>query len=255
MPKSMLIVYEPINKFGRMSEYWKNYIEFYEEYWGGPTSPYGVWFGNEYSDFRNKLSKFLNVEWDEVQDCLFMKGGDGNYLISPLRSFKNTYILDSDNYIPLQWFILFDDKERKFFYTHLGFGRIHYGTDLKESLRRIDKADGIIDDFAARHGEGESPPALLMKLKKIQSDLFVLRAWLSEFDTSSYVVLDYGEICSFISPYTLNMDHSSKDAWDILDNLKKENIEESQRILNSLLQKWESAKQKILTDVLKNDVQ
>jgi len=137
----------------------------------------------------------------------------------------------------------------------LGFGRIHYGTDLKESLRRIDEADGIIDDFAARHGEGESPPVLLMKLKKIQSEMFILKTWLSEFDMSSYVVLDYGEICSFLSPYTLNMDHSSKDIWEMLNNLKMENMGESQRILNSLLQRWESAKQKILTDVLKNDVQ
>lgn len=255
MPKSMLIVYESINKFGRMTEYWKNYITFYEEYWGGPTSPYGVWFGNEYIEFRDKLSKFLNIERDELQDCLFMRGNDGNYLISPLRSYKNPYILNSDNYIPLHWFILFDDKERKFFYTHLGFGRIHYGTDLKECLRRIDEADGIIDDSTATHDESDNPPAMVMKLKKIQSEIFILKTWLSEFDMSSYVVLDYGEICSFISPYALNMDHSSKDIWEMLNNLKMENMGESQRILNSLLQRWESAKQKILTDVLKNDVQ
>jgi hypothetical protein len=253
MPKSTLIVYEPIDKFGRMSEYWSKYISFYKEYWGGPTSPYGVWFGDEYRDFQYKLSKFLEV--DEIHDCLFMKGSDGKYLISPLRLFKNKYMLHSDNHIPLQWFILFEDDERKFFYTHMGFGRIHYGTDLKQSLNRIDKADGIIEDSITAHSEATEQSAFLMKLKRIQSDLFELRAWLSEFDTLSYLVLDYGELCTFINPYTLNMDHSSKEAWNMLSNLNNGNIGESRRILNSLLEKWETVKKKVSADILKKDIQ
>ena len=253
MPKSTIIVYEPIEKFGRMSEYWGKYISFYEEYWGGPTSPYGVWFGDEYDDFQYKLSKFLDV--DEIQDCLFIKGSGGKYLISPLRSFKNKYMSHSDNHIPLQWFILFEDDERKFFYTHMGFGRIHYGTDLKQSLNRIDKADRIIEDSITRHRKATDQSAFLMKLKKIQSGLFELRTWLSEFDSHSYVVLDYGELCSFISPYTLNMDHTSKELWNMLSNLNRDNIEESRQILNSLLQKWETVKQKVTGEILKNEIQ
>jgi hypothetical protein len=253
MPNSALMVYEPIDKFGRMSEYWSKYISFYEKYWGGPTSPYGVWFGDDYRDFQYNLSKYLEV--DKIQDCLFMKGSDGKYLISPLRSFKNKYMLHSDNHIPLQWFILFEDNERKFFYTHMGFGRIHYGTDLKQSLSRIDKADRIIENSITTHKEATEQSAFLMKLKKIQSDLFELRAWLSEFDTFSYLVLDYGELCSFISPYTLNMDHSSKEVWDMMNNLDNGNIVESKRVLNSLLQKWETIKQKVSEDILKNDIQ
>lgn len=67
MAKSMLIVYETVDRFGRMSEYWKRYVNFYEEYWGGPTSPYGVWFGNEYNDFREKLSGALQVPDEEIR--------------------------------------------------------------------------------------------------------------------------------------------------------------------------------------------
>lgn len=251
----MLIVYEPIDRFGRMSEYWRNYISFYEEYWGGPTSPYGVWFGNDYNDFRTRLSDFLGVEEDGIQDCLFMKGSLGDYLISPLRSFKNDYILDSDNCIPAHWFIPFRDEERKFFYTHLGFGRIHYGADVMKCIARIDEADGIIGDVTTEFADSENDSALFMKLKKIQSDIYELKAWLSEFDPSGYVVLDYGELCSFLSPYSLNIDHSSRDIWSILENLKNNNMEESRQALNSIFQKWETVKQQVSTAALKNDLQ
>lgn len=249
MAKSMLIVYEPVDRFGRMSEYWKRYVNFYEQYWGGPTSPYGVWFGNEYSDFREKLSSVLEVPDEEIQDCLFMKGKDGGYLISPFRSFKNAYILDSDNYIPLPWFIPFDDGEREFFYTHMGFGRIHYATGLGKGASRINEADRIIEDSFKRYGGEENSHPLFMKLKKIQSGLFSLKSWLSEFDEEGYLVLDYGELCSFLSPYTLNSDRSSKEIRDMLSNLEKDDMEQCRLALGLFLQKWETVKQKVTSDI------
>ncbi|HML95204.1 MAG TPA: hypothetical protein PKC29_07210 [Thermodesulfobacteriota bacterium] len=249
MAKSMLIVYESVDRFGRMSEYWKRYINFYEEYWGGPTSPYGVWFGNEYNDFRERLSCALRVPDEEVRDCLFMKSKDGGYLISPLRSFKNAYMLDSDNCIPPPWFILFDDSEREFFYTHMGFGRVHYGTALGKGLGRIDEADRIIEESFKKYGGEENAHSLFMKLKKIQSGLFELRTWLSEFDEAGYLVLDYGELCSFLSPYTLNGDRSSKEIWDVLSNLEKNDMEQCRLVLGLFLQKWQTIKQKVSEDI------
>ncbi|MCC6711736.1 MAG: hypothetical protein IT344_00090 [Candidatus Dadabacteria bacterium] len=249
MAKSMLIVYEPIDKFGRMSEYWKRYINFYEEYWGGPTSPYGVWFGNEYNDFRGRLSSALRVPDEEIEDCLFMKSKGGGYLISPFRSFGNAYILDSDNHVPLHWFILFDDSEREFFYTHMGFGRVHYAAGLKNGAGRIDEADRIIEESFKKYGGEENAHPLFMKLKKIQSGLFELRTWLSEFDEAGYLVLDYGELCSFLSPYTLNNDRSSKEIWDALSNLEKKDLEQCRLVLGLFLQKWQTVRQKVSEDI------
>lgn len=251
----MLIVYEPIDRFGRMSEYWKRYVNFYEQYWGGPTSPYGVWFGNEYNDFREKLSNALQVPDEEIQDCLFMKAKDGGCLISPFHSFKNAYILDADNHVPLPWFIPFDDSEREFFYTHMGFGRIHYGADLRNGVKRINDADGIIEDSLRKYGGEENPHPLPMKLKKIQSELFGLKSWLSEFDEGSHLVLDYGELCSFLSPYTLNSDRSSKEIWDVLSNLKDDDMEQCRLILGLFLQKWETIKQKISGEITERGAQ
>ena len=253
MAKSTLIIYEPIEKFGKMSEYWEKYIYFYESYWGGSTSPYGVWFGEDYLDFQDKLSEFLKV--DKIQDCLFMKGEKGNYLISPLRSFKNKYIIDSDNIIPLEWFFLFEGEERKFLYTRMGFARIHYGSDLNKCFKRIRKADEIIESSILKNKREIKNSKFFKKISEIQSRIYELGVWLSEFDEGSYLVLDYGEICSYISPYTLNLDYTSNDVWTMLSDLKKSNIEKSSETLNLLIEKWDKIKQIVTSEVFNNDIQ
>jgi len=84
MATSNLIIYEPLQVFGTESDYWKSYIEFYELYWGGPPSPFGVWFGNEYENFQKSLSERINVEQSEIKDCYFLKDEDGSYYIAPM---------------------------------------------------------------------------------------------------------------------------------------------------------------------------
>ena len=75
--QSLLIVYEPFDSFVENKGYWNEYITFYENYWGGPTSPYGVWFGKEYETFREALTNYLGIDDHEIEDCFFMKDKDG----------------------------------------------------------------------------------------------------------------------------------------------------------------------------------
>ena len=81
MAISSLLIYEPIDSFRDKAYYWKEYAKFYEQYWGGPTSPLGVWFGNEYEAFRESLSKHLGMDKEEIEDCYFMKDKEGEYYV------------------------------------------------------------------------------------------------------------------------------------------------------------------------------
>ena len=132
MAISSIFIYEPIDSFRDKSYYWKEYIEFYEKYWGGPTSPFGVWFGNEYENFRNSLSSHLEMDMEEIEDCYFMKDSDGKYFVSPMYSKANSS--HSENIIPIDWFILFSEEEKKTLYTHWGFNAISYDTRVDKAL-------------------------------------------------------------------------------------------------------------------------
>ena len=116
MATSTLVVYEPLISFGENGEYWKEYSAFYEKYWGGPTSPFGVWFGNEYENYRTALSEHLGMDDENIQDCFFLKK-DEDYYVAPLKD--STNVFSFENSIPPEWFVLFDESERKNFYSHL----------------------------------------------------------------------------------------------------------------------------------------
>ena len=55
MPSCCLQIYQRLSHFKDDKDYWVEYTDFYERFWGGPTSPYGLWFGNEYVTFQNAL--------------------------------------------------------------------------------------------------------------------------------------------------------------------------------------------------------
>ena len=62
MPSCYLQVYEKLTSVHKDYDYWREYTSFYESYWGGPTSPYGIWFGNEYETFENNLADHLQID-------------------------------------------------------------------------------------------------------------------------------------------------------------------------------------------------
>lgn len=102
MANSILVVYEPLEEVLYNRNYWKEYIDFYEKYWDGPSSFQSVWFGNEYDYFRDGLSNHLGLDKDLIEDCFFIKEKDEKYYISPLTTNANPYVLGSENYIPTE---------------------------------------------------------------------------------------------------------------------------------------------------------
>ena len=67
MPSCYLQVYEKLTSVHKDYDYWREYTSFYESYWGGPTSPYGIWFGNEYETFENNLADHLQIDKKDLK--------------------------------------------------------------------------------------------------------------------------------------------------------------------------------------------
>ncbi|MGI9533442.1 MAG: hypothetical protein ACR2NW_00690 [Thermodesulfobacteriota bacterium] len=238
MAISTLVVYEPLDSFGEQSEYWLEYSRFYEKYWGGPTSPFGVWFGNEYENYRKALSDHLILEDDEIKDCFFLKKGEDQYFIAPLSDSEN--IFSFENSIPLEWFVLFDQNERKNFFSHWGFNTIHYDASLDDAKKRLEKGGEIIRDVIS---SGIEIP-FIGYLNYLNEGVDNLRGWLNKFTMSGFIVLNYGDICTFIHLLTLQSENSVEEIKNFLELLEKKKIEEADSVLRIFSQKWEDIRHK-----------
>ena len=129
------MVYQNLKNITEEKEYWDKYIKFHELYWDGPNASQNVFYGNEYEEYRSSLSKYLEVEPDIIKDCLFTKHENGEYFLTPLGVDSDKYIMESENIIPPHWFLMFENSEKKFFYSHAGDGAvqpdgIYYNTEI-----------------------------------------------------------------------------------------------------------------------------
>ncbi|MFA9408115.1 MAG: hypothetical protein ACERKJ_04685, partial [Candidatus Dadabacteria bacterium] len=80
-----------------------------------------------------------------------MKNEEGKYFVAPMYSKSNT--AHSENIIPIDWFVLFSEEERKSLYTHWGFNAIHYDTSIDTALDRIKQALQILSGCLEKHEE------------------------------------------------------------------------------------------------------
>ena len=139
MPFCCLQIYEKLEDIKKNKDYWSRYIDFYEDYWGGPPSPHGVWFGNEYPNFQESLSDRLSINKQDIKECLFIKENNEYYnsLSGPYENNKS-YAFLVDNVVPIHWFFLFSKDQKKTFKSHYGFGSIHYTNNLVSAQKKID---------------------------------------------------------------------------------------------------------------------
>ncbi len=250
---STLVVYEPLDGFKDKTYYWQQYIEFYEQYWGGPTSPYGVWFGNEYQAFRDALANFLDMDEKEVEDCFFMKDKEGKYYLAPLAT--NSNMLASYNTIPIHWFVPFRESDRKSLYTHWGFNAIHYDTRIGTALENFKKATEIIEKYLSRADSGQADKVLSSTLNTLKNDIHTTVMWLSGFNATGFLLLNYGDLCSVIHPLTLKNEQSVQQIQNFLGYLDSNHIEQAQSELNVVMQKWEDIRMKASGEISRDTLQ
>lgn len=238
MAQSALMVYEPLDSIREGAEYWREYINFYEKFWDRPASPKSTWWGAEYDEFRRSLADALGIETDEIRDCFFTKK-DGRYLVCGISGRVNFNIVSSENRVPFEWLLAFDENGRNFFYTHAGFGAVHhdsiyYAENIGTATERLASAREAV----AKIGEAVSRFPELGRLEALPRKITEMNGWLRGFDPAGEIVLNYGEICSFITQDSMKNENSVGELNGIVAKLEKGDFEGAESGLRFLNAKW-----------------
>lgn len=248
MAISVLMIYEPIDSTRDKQNYWKSYVSFYEKYWDGPATPQSSWFGQEYENFRKSLSEQLGIDKKEIQDCFFMKDEEENCYVTPIAASQtNVNIFSSANFIPFEWFLMYEGNQKKYFYTHTGFGAIqhdaiYYNARIEQAIRNLKDSLELIEKSLKKSDGVSTNSVLKHTFSKISEGIEVLLGWLSGFDLRSFILLNYGEICAHIEPESMKNEDSVSEIKQALMMSAEGNTEYAHRSLKILISKWEEIK-------------
>jgi len=232
MPACYLQVYENLEKSSKNKEYWREYTSFYESYWGGPTSPYGIWFGSEYENFEKSLADHLNMEIKDLKQCLFIKENDEYYICpSDLNENKQNYSFLVNNLVPIHWLMLFNENQKKVFKTHWGFGAIHYTSTIIDSLSSI-------NEFFNLNINQNKNEKFTENFKNILADLKDTENWLTGFDKDSILILNFGDLLANLPQNSLDKEDSVSILNDIKELIKEESYNEAEKVFNFLIERW-----------------
>jgi hypothetical protein len=128
-------------------------------------------------------------------------------------------IMHSPWHVPVRWFALFEDEERRLLETD-GHHRLAYLTTTKKAMRRAE----------------ETVPGLRRSELGQIADLIVeLHRWLALFDPGSLLELDYGELCRLMSWDEMDDDHSARDVHEALRALSDKQFPRSAELYQSVL--------------------
>jgi hypothetical protein len=126
-------------------------------------------------------------------------------------------------HVPIRWFALFADEERRLGDDEHGRLRLRYRTTARRALRRA----------------GQAVPVLRRSdLGPISDLLMDLHEWIALFDTRSLVELDYGSLCDFLTWDELDDDRSVRDLGLALEALERREIPRSADIYQGVLARW-----------------
>ncbi len=244
MPSCCLQIYQRLSHFTDDKDYWSEYTDFYERFWGGPTSPYGLWFGNEYGSFQNALCDHLNIKENEIKECLFIKEDNENFICPDNKVDNAPFSFLVDNLIPIHWFFIFEESQKKIFKTHWGFGAIHYKSSADNCKKLIEKFMDITDKLT------DDDKELSSYIDVIRNDLKELDEWIKKFPDDSVVILNYGDLLASFPMSSLDKEDSVKIIADFKNNILSSNKNEAKNLFKFLINRWtniEFANQKDLS--------
>jgi len=132
------------------------------------------------------------------------------------------FILQSPWHVPIRWFVLFDDAERRVVEGEEGY-RMYYRATGGAARKRVDEALGII-----RRSE-------LAPLVDLIGDL---ARWLAAFDARSIVELDYASVAALFSWDELDNDHSAREINEAVEALGAGDTARSAEIYQTVASRW-----------------
>src|SRR3990172_5979520 len=117
-----------------------------------------------------------------------------------------SFMHESPWHIPIRWFVLFRDEERRLDRDSKGRLRLRYRTTIRRAMRRAENAVPIL-----RRSD----------LGPIGELILELHQWMAQFDPRSIVELDYGGLVRAMSWDELDEDRSAREVQHALDLLQK----------------------------------
>jgi hypothetical protein len=128
-------------------------------------------------------------------------------------------IMHSPWHVPVRWFLLFEDDERRLL-EHDGHHRLSYLTTTRKAMHRA----------------GEAVPVLRRsELGPIGEMIVELHQWLALFDANSILELDYGALCRQLTWDEMDDDHSAADIHEALRALGDKEYPRSADLYQSVL--------------------
>lgn len=135
-------------------------------------------------------------------------------------------IVDAPWVVPVAWFVLFDDDERRFLDPSEGAGpRLLYLTTAAQALDRLERAVLAVDDAI------EDADELLEELADVAD-------WLQGFDPRSLVELDYAGLTRVIDAPRLERDRSAHDVWCAIEGLESGDLLAAVAYYGALRSRW-----------------
>jgi hypothetical protein len=114
-------------------------------------------------------------------------------------------MLQSPWHVPIRWFTLVDDQERRLVETPEGGYRLFYWTPLATAKRRAEHALQVL-----RRSE----------LAPVVSLIRDLAEWLSAFHPQSVLELDYGDVSHLFTWDELDNDHSGREIQEAIEAIR-----------------------------------
>ena len=139
-----------------------------------------------------------------------------------------SFIHESPWHVPIRWFVLFRDQERRLDHDADGLLRLRYRTTIRKAMRRAENAVPIL-----RRSE----------LGPISELILDLHQWMAQFDPRSMMELDYGGLARVLSWDELDDDRSARDVQDALDLLHKLEFPRSAEVYQGVLERWAEVRQ------------
>jgi len=136
-------------------------------------------------------------------------------------------MLQSSWHIPVRWFVLVDDLERRVVERPDGRNGLVYWTALPEAKQRAERALEILRDN---------------ELELVADLVEDMVAWLMVFDPRSAVELDYGDISALLPLSELEDDHSARELQGALDALAEGDVDRAGDLYQLVASRWAEAK-------------
>jgi hypothetical protein len=136
-------------------------------------------------------------------------------------------LLQSAWHIPVRWFVLVEDHERRLVERPDGGHRLLYWTTLAEARQRAERALEILRDN---------------ELELVADLIEDMVAWLQVFDPSSAVELDYADISDLLTMSELEEDHSALELQGALDALADGDVDRAGDLYQEVAARWAEAK-------------